>query len=67
VGAQEVGWNRSGTGPTGDYKYLNGNGNENRELTTGLFLHKRIISSDKRTEFVRDRMSHVYNTKRSLV
>jgi hypothetical protein len=67
VGVQEVRWDRGGTEPAGDYTLFYGNGNENRELVTGVFLHKRIISSDKRTEFVRDRMSYMCNTKRPLV
>jgi hypothetical protein len=35
-----------------------GNGNENHELGAVPFVHKRIISAVKRTEYVSDRMSY---------
>jgi hypothetical protein len=34
-------------------------GNEDHELGTGFYVHKRIISASKRVEFVSDRMSYI--------
>jgi hypothetical protein len=59
VGVQEVRWDRGGTEPVGKYTYFYGKGNTNRELGTGFFVHKRIISAVKREEFVSDRMSYI--------
>jgi exonuclease III len=59
VGVQEVRWEGSGTEPVGEYTFLYGKGNENQELGTGFFVHKRIISAVKRVEFISDRMSYL--------
>jgi exonuclease III len=48
VGVQEVRWDRGGTEPAGQYIFFYGRGNQNHELGTGLFMHKRIISAVKR-------------------
>jgi hypothetical protein len=59
MGAQEVRWGGRGTESAGEYTFLYGKGNENRELGTGFFVHKRIISAIKRVEFVSDRTSYI--------
>jgi hypothetical protein len=59
VGVQEVRWEGGGTEPAGEYTFVYGKGNENHELGTRSFVHKRIISAVKRVEFVSDRMSYI--------
>jgi hypothetical protein len=39
--------------------FFYGNGNENRELGTGFFKHKIIITAVKRVEFVSDKISYI--------
>jgi hypothetical protein len=59
VGIKEVRWDGGGTEPAGVYTFFYGKGNENYELGTDLFIHKRIVSAVKRVEFVSDRMSYI--------
>jgi hypothetical protein len=59
VGLQEVRWEGGGTEPAGEYTFFYGKGNENHELGTGFFVHKRITSAVKWDEFVSDRMSFI--------
>jgi hypothetical protein len=52
VGVQDVRCDRNGTEPVGKYMFCYGKGNENYELGTGFYVHKRIVSAVKRVAFV---------------
>jgi hypothetical protein len=58
VGVQ-VRWDGGGTEPAGEHTFFYGKGNENHELDTGIFVHKRIMSAVTRVEFVSDSMSYI--------
>jgi hypothetical protein len=43
----------------GTYTFLYGKGIDNHELDTGFFVHKRIVLSLKRVEFINDRIPYM--------
>jgi hypothetical protein len=59
VGVQDVRWYTGGTELEGKYTFSCRKGNENHDLCTDIFIHKRIISAVKRVEFVTDRMPNI--------
>jgi hypothetical protein len=59
MGVKEVRWEKGDTERAEDYTFFYGAGNEDHQLETGFFVHKRITSADRRVEFVSDRMSYI--------
>jgi hypothetical protein len=57
VWLQGVRWDIGGTVQSSEYTFFYVKENENHELGTGFFVHKKIISAIKRAAFVNDRMS----------
>jgi hypothetical protein len=59
VGEQDVRWEKGGTKRAEDYTFFYGPGNADHQLGTGLFRYKRIISANRRVEFISDRMLYI--------
>jgi len=60
VAVQRVRWIEVSHQPTHDCTFFYGNGNANRHLGTGFFVHKGIISAFKRVEFISERILYMY-------
>ena len=59
VSVQEVRWDKGGRVRAGSSNFFYAKGNKNHQLGTGFIVHRRIILTAKRAEFVSDRMSYI--------
>jgi fucose permease len=59
VGVQEVRWNKSSTEWAKNYTFFYTEKNEDHQLATGFFMHKRKISVIRRVDFSSFRMSYI--------
>ena len=60
VGVQEVSWDKEGTVRAGDYYFFYGKGNENHQLGTGFFVHRRLVSAVKRPLYTEKILWYVF-------
>ena len=60
VGVQEVRWDKEGTVRAGDYYFFYGKGNENHQLGTGFFVHRRLVSAVKRPLYIEKILWYVF-------
>jgi hypothetical protein len=63
VEVQEVRWVEGDSQPADNYIFFHGNGKANHHLGTGFFVHKGIVSTIKRVEFISDRMPYIIRSK----
>jgi hypothetical protein len=59
VGEQEFRWEKRGTKRAEDYTFLYGERNEDYQLGTGSFLHKKFVSAVRKVDSFSDRMSYI--------
>ena len=57
VAVQEVRWEGRGILESENYSLFYGEGNNNHQLGTGFFVHRRIKSVVKKLEFISERVS----------
>jgi hypothetical protein len=67
VGVEQI-HGRCDIEPVGEYMFFYAKKNENTELGTGFFVHKKIIAAVKRVEFVSDGMKYrILNTAGAML
>jgi hypothetical protein len=59
VGLHGVAWEEGGTERAEVYTFFYEQGNEEHQLGTGFFVHKKIVSAVRRVEFISDKMPYI--------